>query len=192
MCSFSGAKIYPGRGKLFVRGDSKAFRLLNSKCETYFLAKKNPRKFHWTVFFRRMHKKGTSEEVAKKRSRKVVKVQRAIVGVTWEQIVAQREQPAAVRKAVRDAAEAEAKEKKKAEQAKKRAEKVKVSRLPGRRIGADTNVCTICGRYVEPRIGPAPAAKVQGRQERPGQPPQCYLSLVCLSCSTTTAVVYIT
>jgi large subunit ribosomal protein L24e len=89
------------------------------------VSKKNPRKFHWTVFFRRLHKKGTAEEVAKKRTRKTVKVQRAVVGATWEQIVAQREQPATVRKATRDAAIAASKETKKNEQANKRAEKIK-------------------------------------------------------------------
>lgn len=127
VCNFSGAKIYPGRGKLVVRSDSKAFRLLNGKCATHFLSKKNPRKFHWTVFFRRLHKKGNAEEVAKKRTRKVVKVQRPVVGATWEQIVAQREQPVAVRKAMRDAATQATKEQKKSEQAKKRAEKIKVA-----------------------------------------------------------------
>lgn len=125
VCNFSGAKIYPGHGKLVVRSDSKSFRILNSKCEAHFLNKKNPRKFHWTVFFRRLHKKGTAEEVAKKRTRKAVKVQRSVVGATWEQIVAQREQPAAVRQAIRDAATQATKDKKKEEQAKKRAEKIK-------------------------------------------------------------------
>lgn len=105
--------------------DRQAFRLLNKKCAVHFVSKKNPRKFHWTVFFRRLHKKGTTEETAKKRTRKVVKVQRAVSGATWEQIVAQREQPEAVRKATRDAAAAAAKQKKE-EQAKLRAEKIKV------------------------------------------------------------------
>jgi len=90
------------------------------------LTKKNSRKFHWTVFFRRLHKKGTAEEVAKKRARKAVKVQRAVIGATWEQIVAQREQPAAVRQATRDAAAKAGKDQKKAEQAKKRSDKIKV------------------------------------------------------------------
>lgn len=125
MCNFSGAKIYPGHGILFVRGDSKAFRLLNAKCAVHFKAKKNPRKFHWTVFYRRLHKKGTSEEVAKRRSRKTVKVQRAIVGATWDEIVARRSEPESVKKAARDAATEEAKNKKKAEEAKKRADKIK-------------------------------------------------------------------
>lgn len=125
ICNFSGQKIYAGHGMLFVRGDSKAFRLLNKKCCVHFVNKKNPRKFHWTVFYRRLHRKGNNEEVSKKRARKVVKVQRAVVGTSWEQIVAQREQPLAVRQATRSAAVQVAKEKKKEEQAKKRAEKIK-------------------------------------------------------------------
>lgn len=124
ICAFSGAKIYPGHGIFFVRGDSKAFRLVNSKAAAHFKAKKSPRHFAWTVFYRRQHKKGTTEEVAKRRARKTVKVQRAIVGATWEEIVAKRSEPEAVKKAARAASAEEAKKKKK-EEAKKRAEKIK-------------------------------------------------------------------
>merc|ERR1712225_133855 len=69
--TFSGEKIYPGKGKLYVRGDSKIFRFQNGKTESLFLQRKNPRRIAWTVLFRRQHKKGISEEVAKKRSRSV-------------------------------------------------------------------------------------------------------------------------
>ncbi|KAF5092113.1 hypothetical protein D0Z00_004723, partial [Geotrichum galactomycetum] len=34
--SFSGNKIYPGRGTLFVRGDSKIFRFYSSKTASLF------------------------------------------------------------------------------------------------------------------------------------------------------------
>lgn len=125
VCAFSGGKVYPGRGRIFVRMDCKSFRLLNSKCEAHFLNKKNPRKFHWTVFFRRLHKKGTAEETVKRKTRRVAKVQRAIVGATLEEIMAKRNQPEAVRKANRDAAAEEEKKKRKEEEAKRRAEKVK-------------------------------------------------------------------
>jgi large subunit ribosomal protein L24e len=125
LCNFSGYKIYPGHGKLTVRSDNKSFRFSNGKCESHFLSKKKPTKFLWTVLSRRVHKKGTSEEVAKKRSRKVAKVQRAVVGASWEDILAKRNQTEAVRKATRDSAVEAAKNKKKEEQAKKRAEKVK-------------------------------------------------------------------
>lgn len=105
--------------------DCKSFRLLNGKSEAHFLTKKNPRKFHWTVFFRRLHKKGSAEEAVKRKARRSTKVQRAIVGATWEEIMARRNQPAAVRKANRDAAIEDAKKKKKEEEVKRRAEKVK-------------------------------------------------------------------
>jgi large subunit ribosomal protein L24e len=105
--------------------DCKAFRLLNGKAEAHFLAKKNPRKFHWTVFFRRLHKMGASEEASKRRTKRTTKTHRAIVGATWEEIMARRNQPAAVRKANQDAAVEEAKKKKREEEAKRRAEKVK-------------------------------------------------------------------
>lgn len=122
ICNFTGFKIAPGHGKIFVRGDSKAFRLINSKAEAHFLCKKNPRKFHWTIFYRKTNKKGSSEEAKKKRTRKVVKVQRAVVGASEEVILAKRNQPLTVRQSARDSAIKAAKEhKRKVEEAKKKA-----------------------------------------------------------------------
>ncbi|KAF9177587.1 60S ribosomal protein L24, partial [Haplosporangium sp. Z 11] len=92
ICAFSGAKIYPGKGKIYVRVDSRSFRFVNGKAESLFLQRKNPRKISWTVLFRRMHKKGISEEVSKKRTRRTVKHQRAVVGASWEAIRAKRNQ----------------------------------------------------------------------------------------------------
>lgn len=69
-----------------MRVDNRVFRFFNGKSESLFLQRKNPRKISWTVLFRRMHKKGISEETAKKRSRKTVKVQRAIVGASLDDI----------------------------------------------------------------------------------------------------------
>ncbi|PVF98671.1 hypothetical protein CPB86DRAFT_670810, partial [Serendipita vermifera] len=119
--SFSGYKIYPSRGRLFVRGDSKIFRFGTSKNESLFLQRKNPRKIAWTQVYRRMHKKGITEEVAKKRSRKTVKHQRGIVGVGADlaSILAKRNQTADARAQVRLQAIAKAKDEKKAKEAKK-------------------------------------------------------------------------
>jgi large subunit ribosomal protein L24e len=58
---FTGRKIYPSKGKIFVRGDSKIFRFVNGKSESLFLQRKNPRRIAWTVLYRRQHKKGISE-----------------------------------------------------------------------------------------------------------------------------------
>ncbi|KAK0532446.1 60S ribosomal protein L24 [Tilletia horrida] len=132
ICSFSLRKIYPGRGKLYVRGDSKTFRFITSKNESLFLQRKNPRKIAWTVFYRRMHKKGITEEVAKKRSRRTVKHQRAVVGASMEQISARRNQKPEVRAAARQQAIAKSKTDKKAAAEKRKSEKTKSAAAGGR------------------------------------------------------------
>ncbi|KAI9744515.1 MAG: 60S ribosomal protein L24 [Claussenomyces sp. TS43310] len=123
--TFSGEKIYPGKGKLYVRGDSKIFRFQNGKTESLFLQRKNPRRIAWTVLFRRQHKKGISEEVAKKRSRRTVKHQRAIVGASLDVIKERRTMRPEAREAARKKAITEGKEKRAAAQSLKKAEKAK-------------------------------------------------------------------
>jgi len=125
--SFSGYRIYPSKGKLFVRGDSKVFRFASSKNASLFLQRKNPRKIAWTQVYRRMHKKGITEEVAKKRSRRTVKHQRGIVGADLAAINAKRNQTAAVRTQQRLAAITKAKSEKKDKEATK---KPKAARAP--------------------------------------------------------------
>ncbi|KAI1798204.1 hypothetical protein LXA43DRAFT_15184 [Ganoderma leucocontextum] len=136
--SFSGYRIYPSKGRLFVRGDNKVriflallspslslfpspkiFRFASSKNESLFLQRKNPRKIAWTQVFRRMHKKGITEEVAKKRSRRTVKHQRGIVGADLAAIAARRNQTAAIRAQQRTTAIQKAKAEKKAKEDKK-------------------------------------------------------------------------
>ncbi|GAA5865890.1 hypothetical protein JCM5296_005267 [Sporobolomyces johnsonii] len=118
-CNFSGYKIYPGKGKLYVRSDSKIFRFVSSKEESLFLQRKNPRKIAWTTVYRRVNKKGVTEEVAKKRSRKNVKAQRGVVGADLSSILAKRNQKPEVREAQRAAALAAGKDKKKDKESKK-------------------------------------------------------------------------
>ncbi|WAQ91835.1 hypothetical protein PtA15_15A227 [Puccinia triticina] len=124
-CSFSGYKIYPSKGKLYVQKDSKVYRFIRSKEESLHLHRKNPRKLSWTVVFRRVRRKGVTEEVAKKRSKKSIKAQRGIVGADLATILARRNQKPEVRTAQREEAIRKAKEekKKKAEAAKKSAVK---------------------------------------------------------------------
>ncbi|KAJ3190444.1 60S ribosomal protein L24 [Gaertneriomyces sp. JEL0708] len=125
LCNFSGFKIYPGHGKLFVKGDSRVYRFINGKSESYFHQRLKPSKIHWTVVFRRLHKKGIAEEVSKKRTRRTVKAQRAVVGASLDVIKAKRSVKPEVRAAERQAALRASKEKKKAEETKKKQEKAK-------------------------------------------------------------------
>ncbi|KAI5867424.1 ribosomal protein L24e [Durotheca rogersii] len=122
---FSGQRIYPGKGKLYIRGDSKIFRFQNSKTESLFLQRKNPRRISWTVLFRRQHRKGISEEVAKKRTRRTVKSQRAIVGASLDVIKEKRSMRPEARSAARQQAIKESKEKKAAAAAAKKSDKAK-------------------------------------------------------------------
>ncbi|KAF4026010.1 hypothetical protein G4228_018109 [Cervus hanglu yarkandensis] len=96
------------------------FQFLNAKCESAFLSKRNPRQINWTVLYRRKHKKGQSEEIQKKRTRRAVKFQRAITGASLADIMAKRNQKPEVRKAQREQAIRAAKEAKKAKQASKK------------------------------------------------------------------------
>lgn len=66
-----------------------------------------------------MHRKGITEEVAKKRSRRTVKHQRGIVGADLASIAARRNQTPQARTQARLAAITKAKEEKKAKEAKK-------------------------------------------------------------------------
>jgi large subunit ribosomal protein L24e len=125
--SFSGQTIYPGKGKLYVRGDSKVFRFQNGKSESLFLQRKNPRRISWTVLYRRQHRKGISEEVAKKRTRRTVKAQRAIVGASLDVIKERRSMRPEARSAARAEAIKESKEKKQAAAAAKKADKAKTA-----------------------------------------------------------------
>jgi large subunit ribosomal protein L24e len=102
----------------------QVFRFSTSKNESLFLQRKNPRKIAWTVAYRRMHKKGITEEVAKKRSRKAVKHQRGVVGADLAAIAARRNQSAAERLSARTAAIQKAKAEKKAKEEKKEKSKV--------------------------------------------------------------------
>lgn len=97
----------------------QVFRFNGHKSERLFLQRKNPRKIAWTVLYRRMHKKGITEEVAKKRSRKTVKHQRGIVGADLAAIAARRNQTTQVRTAARQDAITKAKAEKKEKEAKK-------------------------------------------------------------------------
>ncbi|XP_059556465.1 cell cycle progression protein 1 isoform X6 [Myotis daubentonii] len=120
LCSFSGYKIYPGHGWRYARTNRKVFQFLNAKCRSAFLSKRNPRLINWTVLYRRKYKKGQSEEIQKKRTRRAVQFQRAITGASLADIMAKRNQKPKVRKAQREQAIRAAKEAKKATQASKK------------------------------------------------------------------------
>lgn len=56
-CRFSGLRIYPGRGILFIRSDGQQYLFINQKCKSLFAQRKRPAKIAWTVTYRKQHKK---------------------------------------------------------------------------------------------------------------------------------------
>jgi large subunit ribosomal protein L24e len=139
----------------------QVFRFASSKNASLFLQRKNPRKIAWTTVYRRMHKKGITEEIAKKRSRKTVKHQRGIVGADLATIAARRNQTAAVRTQQRLAAITKAKSEKKEKETKK----VKVRVCYVVYLGFSDSYCTFQPQRVSVPSGP----KVSKQQMKGGK-----------------------
>ncbi|XP_041061384.1 60S ribosomal protein L24-like [Carcharodon carcharias] len=119
LCSFSGYKIYLGHMKHYARIDGKVFQFMNSKCESAFLAKRNPQQINWTALYRCKHKKGQLEEIQKKHFCRAVKFQWAITGASFARIMTKRNQKPEMHKAQCEQAIRAAKEAKRAKAATK-------------------------------------------------------------------------
>ncbi|KAL7521876.1 hypothetical protein ACHAWX_006568, partial [Stephanocyclus meneghinianus] len=118
LCALSEYRIWPGTGKLFIRRDGKPIFLGSSKAQSLTLQRKKPAKLVWTQAWRRLHKKGLSEAHLKKRRTRTNKVQRAVVGLSLEDIKKKASQKSEFRSAQREAALKEVKDRKKANKAK--------------------------------------------------------------------------
>merc|ERR1711976_206146 len=69
-----------------------------------------PVKLRWTQAWLRMNKKGKTEDAARKRTRRAQKFQRAIVGMSLEDIKKKKAQKPELRQQAKDAAAKEAKQ----------------------------------------------------------------------------------
>ncbi|CCI43029.1 unnamed protein product [Albugo candida] len=116
-CAFSESKVYPGHGSRYIRRDGSSYIFINAKSKSLFLQKKKAAKILWTHCWRRKNKKIKAEEVTRRRARKTARVQRAIVGISAEEIRKKRNQKPQVRAAAREAALREAKERSKTKKA---------------------------------------------------------------------------
>ena len=83
-CEFSNFAVHPGHGCRYVPFafiSTKPVLTFNKpKCLGLYMRKKNPRFTMWTRTYRRINRKTATDRVAKRRSVKAAKVQRAIVG----------------------------------------------------------------------------------------------------------------
>merc|ERR1712193_535255 len=103
-------RIYPGRGQKFVAKDAKVSFFISAKADSLFHQKIKPVKLRWTQAWRRMNKKGKADEQAKKRTRKAQKFQKAIVGMSLDDIRRKKAQKPELRQAAKEAALKEAKQ----------------------------------------------------------------------------------
>lgn len=77
--------MYPGWGRHFVTRIGQLIITGSSKTSSMYHQRKKPALLRWTQAWRRQHKKLNVEAMQKKRTRKVIKVARAIVGANLEE-----------------------------------------------------------------------------------------------------------
>eukprot|EP00884_Botryococcus_braunii_P002027 jgi/Botrbrau1/11825/Bobra.0224s0022.2 len=131
-CRFSGLKIYPGRGILFVRVDGQQFLFINRKAKSLAAQRKKPAKIAWTTTYRKAHRKDQEATAQRKKRRTTTRVQaRAIVGVSLEVINKKRNEKPEARKATREAAIREVKERMKKQRQEKAALKAAEAKKSG-------------------------------------------------------------
>merc|ERR1719506_912436 len=93
----------------FIARDGKASFFINKKANSLFHQKIKPMKLRWTQAWRRMNKKGKADESGKKRTRKAQKFQKAMVGMSLDDIKKKKAQKPELRQQAKEAAAREAK-----------------------------------------------------------------------------------
>ena len=113
VCAFSEMRIYPGHGISYIRKDGQLVTFFSSKCKSLYLQRKKPAKLTWTVAWRRLNKKTQAIDVNRRKRNRARKIARGIQGISVAEIQKRRRERPEVRKANRDAALREVKDRKK-------------------------------------------------------------------------------
>lgn len=124
-CSFSEYRIYPGRGRKFAAKDGKVYYFISTKVASLFHQRKKAVKLTWTQAWRRFNKKIKVDEISKRRTRKTTRVQKAIVGMSLDEILRRKNEKPEEREKKLTAAKSEIKARKQKEVEAKRADKSK-------------------------------------------------------------------
>merc|ERR1712073_76570 len=85
-CSYTEYKIVPGRGSRFISKDGRTHYFISTKARSLFHQKIKPVKLTWTLAWRAYNKKIKVDELQKKRTRKTTRIQKAVVGMSIEEI----------------------------------------------------------------------------------------------------------
>merc|ERR1712156_745708 len=143
-CSYTEYKIVPGRGSRFISKDGRTHYFIPTKARSPFHQKIKPVKLTWTLAWRAYNKKIKVDDIQKKRSRKTTRIQKAVVGMSIEEIRRRKAESREDRDKANVAAAKEIKDRKqKALQAKK-AERAKQQKSAGGKA-ADKAVKNIKG-----------------------------------------------
>ncbi|KAF4709552.1 60S ribosomal protein L24 [Perkinsus olseni] len=132
LCSYTEFRVYPGHGQRFIAKDGKVVKgglftvgeaivpahfFFNSKAASLFQQRIKPVKLTWTEKWRRLNKKVRTTEVARKKTRRTVKVQKAIMGLSLEDFHKKKSERTQLRKEADAKRATELKEKEKAKAA---------------------------------------------------------------------------
>ena len=128
LCEFSEMRIYPGNGRRFISKDGKTHYFISQKCRSLFHQKVKPVKLTWTQAWRRFNRKTKVEEIQKRRTRKTTRVQKAIVGMSLEEIKRKRAEDAKARDANLEQQKVEVKKRQQAKQQTRKDESAKASK----------------------------------------------------------------
>merc|ERR1719414_725434 len=90
--------------KRYIAKDGKPSFFISSKADSLFHQRIKPVKLRWTQAWRRMNKKGKVDDTTKKRTRKAQKFQKAIVGMSLDDIKRKKAEKPQTRQAAKDAA----------------------------------------------------------------------------------------
>lgn len=127
-CAFSEVKIYPGRGLRFAARDGKVHFFITSKVRSLFHQRIKPVKLTWTQASRKFNKKTKVVEIQKKRTKRTTRVQKAVVGMSLDEIKRKRQEDVKVRDANLEATKKELKDRQAKKIAAKKADKAKQSK----------------------------------------------------------------
>ena len=127
-CAFSEMKIYPGRGSRFAARDGKVHFFISSKTRSLFHQRIKPVKLTWTQASRRFNKKTKVDDIQKKRTRRTTRVQKAVVGMSLEEIKRKRAEDPASRDKALEQTKKELKDRNAKKMQAKKAEKAKVNK----------------------------------------------------------------
>ena len=130
-CSYTEYKIVPGRGSRFIAKDGRMHYFISTKARSLFHQKIKPVKLTWTQAWRAFNKKIKVDTTIKKRSRKTTRIQRAVVGMSIEEIRRKKAESREDRDKTIAANEKEVKERKAKQMQAKKATAAKQNKVAG-------------------------------------------------------------